>query len=575
MRSSFKKIYQILETEEKRSLVYISLLLLIGMFLEIFGLGIVFPFILSILNPEKITDFHFVNEVLLFFQISEKTTFTQILLVFLIIIYLVKTIFMIYMAYKQNKFISKLTANLSNRLYKTYLSQPLDYHVNNNSSTLIKNIQIEVAYFKSFCMSFITIAIELSLAFAIFLTLIFVETLGAFYVGVYFVILSIIYYQVVKPILIRWGKTRETVVKKVAKILVEGLGAIRELILFGALQTYISSFEQNNEKLMQINTKNGTFQQLPRLFLEFFAIVGIVIFIFFLLLKGENDDYIISTIGVFVAATFRLIPSVNRVLNAFQNIKFYTPSIDLISNEISLSSKSKKTLTSEDKFEFKSKIEFKNIYFKYLTNQPEWNLEKINLTIKKGQFIGIQGISGSGKSTLIDLLVGLNKPDKGQFYIDGNSRLLSNSNWRKQIGYVSQNIILVDDTIIQNIGLGKKISEIDKEKINLVVEKSGLKSFIASLKDGLDTIVGERGVQLSGGQRQRIGIARALYQNPKVLLLDEATSALDEKTENKIMSSIEKLKEDITIIIVAHRLSTLKQCDSIYEINNHKLKKVS
>jgi ABC-type multidrug transport system fused ATPase/permease subunit len=326
---------------------------------------------------------------------------------------------------------------------------------------------------------------------------------------------------------------------------------------------------------MQINTKNGTFNQLPRLFLEFFAIVGIVIFIFFLLFKDENNDYIVSTIGVFVAATFRLIPSVNRVLNAFQNIKFYTPSIDLIYNEISLINKSTKTLISDDKFEFKSKIELKNIYFKYLKNQPEWNLEKINLTIKKGQFIGIQGISGSGKSTLIDLLVGLNKPDKGQFYIDGNSRLLSNSNWRKQIGYVSQNIILVDDTIIQNIALGKNISQIDKEGINLVIEKSGLKGFIASLKDGLDTVVGERGVQLSGGQRQRIGIARSLYQNPKILLLDEATSALDKKTEIKIMSSIEKLKEDITIIIVAHRLSTLKQCDSIYEINNQKLKKVS
>jgi ABC-type multidrug transport system fused ATPase/permease subunit len=574
MRNSFNKIYQILEAKEKRSLVYISLLLLIGMFLEIFGLGIVFPFILSILNPEKITDFYFINEVLLFFQISEKTTFTQILLAFLIIVYLVKTIFMIYLAYKQNKFISKLNINLSNRLYKTYLSQPLEFHVKNNSSGLIKNIQIEVSYFKSFCMSFITIAIELSLAIAIFLTLIFVETLGAFFVGIYFIFLSIIYYQTVKPVLLRWGKTRETVVKKVSKTLVEGLGAIRELILFGALQTYVSSFEQNNEKLMQINTKNGTFQQLPRLFLEFFAIIGIVIFIFFLLLKGENNDYIISTIGVFVAATFRLIPSVNRILNAFQNIKFYTPSIDLIYNEIFLLTKSTIAIISDEKFDFKSKIEIKNIFFKYLKNQPDWNLEKINLTIKKGEFIGIQGISGSGKSTLIDLLVGLNKPDKGQFLIDGKSRLLSNSNWRKQIGYVSQNIILVDDAILQNIALGENISEIDLDRINLAIEKSGLRSFITSLKDGLDTVVGERGVQLSGGQRQRIGIARALYQNPKILLLDEATSALDEKTEIKIMSSIEKLKEDITIIIVAHRLSTLKQCDSIYEINNQKLKKV-
>jgi ABC-type bacteriocin/lantibiotic exporter with double-glycine peptidase domain len=574
MRNSFTKIYQILEAKEKRSLVYISLLLLIGMFLEIFGLGIVFPFVLSILNPEKITDFYFVNEVLLFFQISEKTTFTQILLAFLIIVYLVKTIFMIYLAYKQNKFISKLNINLSNRLYKTYLYQPLEFHFKNNSSGLIKNIQIEVSYFKSFCMSFITIAIELSLAIAIFLTLIFVETLGAFFVGIYFIFLSIIYYQTVKPVLLRWGKTRETVVKKVSKTLVEGLGAIRELILFGALQTYVSSFEQNNEKLMQINTKNGTFQQLPRLFLEFFAIIGIVIFIFFLLLKGENNDYIISTIGVFVAATFRLIPSVNRVLNAFQNIKFYTPSIDLIYKEL-FNNTSEMNIIEDQELDFNSRIEIQDLYFKYLKDEPSWNIESINLLINKGDFIGIKGSSGSGKSTLIDLLVGLNEPDKGNFLIDGKSKILNNPNWRKQIGYVSQNVVLIDDSILQNIALGKDLNKINFENINDVIVKAGLKEFIGTLNEGFNTIVGERGVQLSGGQRQRIGIARALFQNPKILLLDEATSSLDNETEKKIMNSITLLKGQLTIILVAHRLSTLNNCNSIYEIKDHKLKKVS
>jgi ABC-type multidrug transport system fused ATPase/permease subunit len=374
--------------------------------------------------------------------------------------------------------------------------------------------------------------------------------------------------------LLRWGKTRETVVKKVSKTLVEGLGAIRELILFGALQTYVSSFEQNNEKLMQINTKNGTFQQLPRLFLEFFAIIGIVIFIFFLLLKGENNDYIISTIGVFVAATFRLIPSVNRVLNAFQNIKFYTPSIDLIYKEL-FNNTSEMNIIEDQELDFNSRIEIQDLYFKYLKDEPSWNIESINLLINKGDFIGIKGSSGSGKSTLIDLLVGLNEPDKGNFLIDGKSKILNNPNWRKQIGYVSQNVVLIDDSILQNIALGKDLNKINFENINDVIVKAGLKEFIGTLNEGFNTIVGERGVQLSGGQRQRIGIARALFQNPKILLLDEATSSLDNETEKKIMNSITLLKGQLTIILVAHRLSTLNNCNSIYEIQNHKLKKVS
>jgi ABC-type bacteriocin/lantibiotic exporter with double-glycine peptidase domain len=195
--------------------------------------------------------------------------------------------------------------------------------------------------------------------------------------------------------------------------------------------------------------------------------------------------------------------------------------------------------------------------------------------INKGDFIGIKGSSGSGKSTLIDLLVGLNEPDKGNFLIDGKSKILNNPNWRKQIGYVSQNVVLIDDSILQNIALGKDLNKINFENINDVIVKAGLKEFIGTLNEGFNTIVGERGVQLSGGQRQRIGIARALFQNPKILLLDEATSSLDNETEKKIMNSITLLKGQLTIILVAHRLSTLNNCNSIYEIKDHKLKKVS
>ena len=215
------------------------------------------------------------------------------------------------------------------------------------------------------------------------------------------------------------------------------------------------------------------------------------------------------------------------------------------------------------------------MYFKYLKDEPSWNIESVNLLINKGDFIGIKGVSGSGKSTLIDLLVGLIQPDKGSFIIDGESKILNNPNWRKQIGYVSQNVVLIDDTILQNIALGANIKNIDYNKLNDIIEKSGLNEFIKNLKNGFHTIVGERGVQLSGGQKQRIGIARALFQNPKILLFDEATSSLDNATEKKIIDSISMLKGKLTIILVAHRLSTLKNCNSIFEIQNHKLKKVS
>ena len=574
MLSSIKKIFQILSKEEKRSFLFISLLLIIGMFFEIFGLGLVFPFILSLLNPGKISGIDFFDQFISGLEISKTYDFTTIILFLLVLAYLVKTMFMVYLAYNQNKFVSNITANLSNKLYSTYLNQPLSFHNKNNSSTLIKNIQIEVAYFKSFCMSFITIAIELSLAISIFITILFVETIGAVILGLYFLILSFLYFQIVKPIIIRWGVDREQTVKKISKILVEGISAIRELILFQAISSYISSYINYNKKLVSLNTKSGTFQQIPRLFLELFSIIGIVIFVSFLLLNGKNNTYVISIIGVFVAAIFRLLPSINRVLNALQNIKYYTPSIDVIYSELFNNNLDLK-LVEEKEVVFNDKIEIKNLYFKYLKDETTWNLEKINLSINKGDFIGIKGVSGSGKSTLIDLFAGLDYPDKGEFLIDGKFTNLNNSKWREQIGYVSQNVILIDDTILNNITLGKNHDSVDFKRVESVIEKAGLKEFVNSLNAGFQTVVGERGVQISGGQRQRIGMARALFQNPKILILDEATSALDNETEKKIMDSIFSNRENMTVLIVAHRLSTLKKCDCIYELRNQKLKKVS
>jgi len=272
-------------------------------------------------------------------------------------------------------------------------------------------------------------------------------------------------------------------------------------------------------------------------------------------------------LGVFVAAAFRMIPSINRILAALQNIKYYSSSIDVISKELFDSPIIEKNKPSS--FEFKNKITVDNLDFSYKKKKI---LEGINLDIQIGETIGIVGESGSGKSTLVDLLNGLLKPTKGTIKVDDKNIEEFITSWQLSIGYVGQEIFLIDDTIRANIAFGIEEEIIDHNKINQVLKASQLSKFISELENGVETMVGDRGIQLSGGQRQRIGIARALYHNPSVLIFDEATASLDDQTEKQVMKSIYNLKQNKTMIIIAHRISTLNQCDKIYEIQHGQIK---
>ena len=311
---------------------------------------------------------------------------------------------------------------------------------------------------------------------------------------------------------------------------------------------------------------------MPRFYLELISIIGLVSFILLLLYQGKDTTSLISTLGVFVAATFRMIPSLNRIIGASQSMKFNLPSVDIIFKEIRSNIDVKDFNKTTKKFEFQNEIVLDKVSFGYIPEKPI--LKNINLKIKRGKIIGIIGESGSGKSTLVDLLIGLHKPTSGNVIIDGKNDFKLGQAWRRNIGYVSQSIYLTDDSIKNNIALGVKEHELDLVRINQVIKDVQLDKFIKTLDLGVDTKVGDRGVQISGGQRQRIGVARALYNNPSVLVLDEATSALDVKTEKEVMKSIYSLKGEITIIIIAHRLTTLSSVDQIYNIINGKIIKV-
>lgn len=570
MISTLKKINFLITKKQRKGLVILTLLLFVGMVLEVFGLGILIPAISIILEPEMVEKTPLISSIRNYFSEFSSQGFILLFLVAIVVVYLIKSLFIVFLTYKQNRFLANTTSHISNNLFSSYLSQPYNFHLNRNVSELIKNIQIEIEYLKGFLMSSITILIEGGFITAIIIFLISIEPLGAISIGIFFGILSVVFLGFTKKRIKIWGKLREEVDNKVSKIILEGLGGIKDLLILGKTQFFLNNFFKQNHIKARLTSNRETVSQIPRFYLEFISVLGLVSFIALLLIQQKEAESIITILGVFVASTFRMIPSLNRIIAAIQLIKFYMPSVDLIFKETQTNFN--KNELRNDFFDFSSEIKFANVSFGF--NEGDLILEKVNIEILKGQTIGIIGESGSGKSTFVDLLIGLLNHTSGEILIDGNKNFYSNQSWRNKIGYVSQSIYLLDDTIKNNIALGIPESIIDEVRINKLLKNIKLETFINKLKFGINTKVGERGVQLSGGQKQRIGIARALYHNPDILVLDEATSALDLETEKEVMKTIFSIKGEKTIIIVAHRLSTLDIADEIYKVENNKISKV-
>jgi len=564
MLSTLKKINFLITQRQRIGLVILTFLLFIGMFLEIFGLGILIPTISIILDPEITDKTPFILTIRNFFSELSDLSFALLFLGALVFVYLIKSVFIVFLTNKQNRFLNDIVAYISNNLFINYMNQPYSFHLNRNASELLKNIQIEIAGLSVFLLSLITIFIEGGFTISVIATLIYIEPIGALSIGLFYGLLSVSFFQFTKNKIKKLGKLRQDLDSETTKIALEGLGGIKDLIILGKTSFFTEMFSSRSYTKARVNSNNSTISQLPRFYLELLSIIGLVSFIVLLLFQGKDTTSLISILGVFVAATFRMIPSLNRIISGVQSLKYYSPSLNIIYEELRMDTSTGQAALENMQFNFQNEINLENIRFSF--NEDRVILKDINLKIKKGQTIGIIGESGSGKSTLIDLILGLHKPTSGQILIDGVSGFQMDQQWRKKIGYVSQSIYLTDDTIKNNIALGVQKNEINDLRISELLKQVQLEEFISNLKFGVNTKVGERGVQLSGGQRQRIGIARALYHEPDVIILDEATSALDNETERDVMESFNKLIGVKTIIMIAHRMTTLKDCDFIYKI---------
>ena len=570
------KLWDLIPTSQKKRTPLLLVLIFCGMLFEVFGLGILFPIVIGMLDVTKVRGFLNQNLEILapYTENIADLTFIYLGLFAMVALYTLKSGFLIYLTYVQNDYLTKVVRYKSDQLFSNYFDQDYIYFTRKNSSSIVKLFQLELNYLMSYLSSLTFVITEVCMALAIVATLIALEPLGALLVALFFGGLSFLFYSYFRQRLSTYGKQRESIDETLAKNILESFQSVKEIKLNNCFAYFDNIHKQNNARRTQIIRNQFVLGQLPRLFLEVVAVMGLSLFIITLLWQGEDTAQMVSILTLFVAGSFRMIPSLNRVLNGVQNMRYLNASIDVLHKEFSsLKRKNSISSTKKERLKLNVKIRFDNISFGY--TEKTKILDGINLDIPVGNTIGIIGESGVGKTTFLDVIIGLLPSQSGHFFIDDHEVTSENIiQWQKNIGYVSQLITLTDDTIKKNIAFGIEDDQIDDNKMSTCISKAQLKDFIEVQEKGLETIVGERGIKLSGGQRQRIGIARALYHDPEVLIFDEATSALDQTTEVNFMSAIEQFKGDKTIIIVTHRLSTLRFCDSIYEIKNTKLEPI-
>lgn len=562
----FQKVLYLLNSSQKKQLLILGILLLIGTFFEMLGLGILIPGLGVILNPNIGNDYPALKPLL---KTIEGLSQMQVVLWgmgLLVTVYVLKAAFLIFTTWKQSRFSATLSAYLSKELFYGYLRQPYSFHLNRNSAQMIRNIQGEVDQFSAVSQAVINLSIELSAIIGIAAMLLIAEPVGAIVVLIFLMVSGFLFYRLTKNRILGWGKTRLYHDSRISQHLIQGLGSVKDVKLLGREKYFLEKFDHHNSDKARILTKQTTLIQVPRLYLEVLAVIGMAGLVVMMMIQNKPLNLLIPTIGVFVAAAFRMIPSVNRIMSSIQSIRYAGAVIDVLYNEFYLIRNTESEYFGDGKISFKKKLEIRDLSFSY-TGAERKAVYHINISIEKGKTIGLIGPSGSGKSTLVDIILGLLKPDNGMVSCDGIDIRLNMRDWQNHIGYVPQAIFLTDDSIRRNIAFGVPDNEINEEAVIRSLQAAQLDEYVNNLPEGLDTFVGERGIRLSGGQRQRIGIARALYNDPPVLLLDEATSALDSVTETEVMKAVTALHGSKTIVIIAHRLSTVANCDWLYRLD--------
>ena len=571
--NSIKQFLFILNKEEKLNLFYLFILMIIGMFLETLSVGLVIPLINIILQLDNTSYLFFINSLPIIsdndqFQVSADDTLTiyMIALGGLIFVFGMKFIFLTYLYWKQFGFVFTLQRDISQKMYETYMSLDYSSYLKTNSSKFIKNVNYEVGSFSAVISQSIQFLIDLLTCIGIVALLLYYQPIGALTIFVSVGIPVYLFYSFTKKRLGIKGKEREFHEDQRIHYIQSGIGAVKDIRVLKREKGFFDLYYIHNSKQASAEHYRSFLASIPKQFLEFFSLIALVFLIFILFNQGTEPASMVAALSVFAAGAFRILPSLSRMMNGLQLIKFYKPSINIIYDE-SHKFGQRRLSSTDRKMKFQNNILIRNLSFSY-QSQSVKTINDISFKINKGEIIGICGKSGSGKSTFINVFLGLLNSTDGKILVDDISIEDNMLEWQNMIGLVSQNIFLVNDSILANITIGIPKNEIDQVKLEKSLKLSSVNELIKTLPDQLETLVGERGIRLSGGQMQRIAIARALYNDPEIIIFDEATNALDGDSEKDILDSIRLLKGKKTIIMISHKIENFLDFDKIYMFEN-------
>lgn len=574
-----KKISYVLDKRQKVNLFILLIVIFIGAFVELLGISTILPLVNVALKPETIQETWYLKRTWDLFGFDEPAQMLMLLSVALIVIYILKNIYVTMMYDMQYRFVFNNQKRLAVKLMDCYMHQDYLFHVSKNVAELQRNVTNDVNGFFTVVLNTLQFLAEFSVCVVtvIFLsTQDFVTTLA---VAVLVMIFGAFFALVFKKLLVRKGEENRELNVQVTKWILQSFSGIKEIKVSNKEEFFVDNYNSNYGQFAVLQRQQSMLRFMPRPIMESVCICGLLVAIIIKLqIDGSDITSFVPTLSVFALAAFRMLPSFNRITGNLGSMMFDIPAIDSVYHDLieieELMKKKQQEETVSGQIELKNNIVVDNINFKYPENE-KWILEKANLKIEKNSSVALIGASGAGKTTVVDIILGLLEPQSGKILVDNVDIKKQMGAWHNCIGYIPQTIYLMDDTIRANIAFGIPRDKVDDACIERAMKEAQLDEFVHSLPNGLDTVIGDRGVKLSGGQRQRIGIARALYTDPQVLILDEATSALDNETEKEVMQAIDGLHGQRTLIVIAHRLTTIKNCDAIYEVAGGKIQRKS
>lgn len=562
---ALKKLIAILDQSKKKTFYFLILFSIVISAIEVIGISAIMPFIAIATDYTNIESNQYYKAVYELAHFNKPSTFVFVFGFVLIGFYIFRSIINLAYTYYLQKFVEEQYFYFANNIFFSYMWLPYQEFIQKNSSNMTKIIMHESAYAAHFIFSFIMMMSELFILILIYIMLLSMSIKITLLITFIFILSAIFLFKFSSKKIKSYGDLRAKVQTKYYEILNKSFGNYKVIKIFSGQQESLNEFRTTSKEFVDITIKSGVLQQLPKFLLEAVGFIIVIIVVMYLIsIQADNIDLAsaIPMLSVFVLGLYRMLPSVNRIISSFNALMLESKAVQIIIEELGAE---KETLGNESIL-FSNFITFHAVSFCYSLNK--YVIKDLNLQIKKGEKIGIIGQSGGGKSTLIALLMGLHKPSNGNIQIDDTNLTDQNlKSWRSKIGYIPQSIYLFDGTIAENIVFGREYNE---QKIIDVLQTAHIYDFLQT-KEGIYTFVGEGGVLLSGGQKQRIAIARALYGDPEILILDEATSALDSDTEHKVMDDVYNVSRNMTLIIIAHRVSTLDRCDVIYKMENGKL----